>query len=179
MFCCRHHQSISHKHRHAQQAYRTNWDPSYTNIGTNWSRINTQYGLFRRIKVKVKTNTRENWKKTYPSGTHERSFDPLEKSRWEIVEPPSSTNCRLVWSHCTSSRPRSRASNLRLLSPVKHDPAPRVRWVGGGDPPEGLRAGGQGGAAWDAAATPAASLVRAASPEKASSEWVGRGKGNG
>jgi len=29
-----------------------------------------------------------------------------------------------------------------------------VRWVGGGDPPEGLRAGGQGGAAWDAAATP-------------------------
>ena len=26
---------------------------------------------------------------------------------------------------------------------------------------------------------PAASLVRAASPEKASSEWVGRGKGNG
>ena len=129
MFCCRHHQSISHKHRHAQQAYRTNWDPSYTNIGTNWSRINTQYGLFRRIKVKVKTNTRENWKKTYPSGTHERSIDPLEKSRWEIVEPPSSTNCRLVWSHCTSGRPRSRASNLRLLSPVKHDPAPRVRWV--------------------------------------------------
>jgi len=46
--------------------------------------------------------------------------------------------------------------------------ASEVGW--GGDPPEGLRAGGQDGAAWDAAATPAASLVRAASPEKASSE---------
>ena len=54
MFCCRHHQSISHKHRHAQQAYRTNWDPSTQTLAQIEVELTPSMVYFAESRSKLK-----------------------------------------------------------------------------------------------------------------------------